>query len=444
VIRLSGPDARGIVAACCRVQGKPLQLSARGGCDARLFDGTGEQPALVLWMPGPASYTGEDVAELHLCAAPELLRAALQHCLALGAVLAQPGEFTRRAFENARIDLARAEGVLALVCARNEEQRRAASALLLGGLSTRTDALREQLVELRALCEASLDFDEQDTGGIPTDQLAARARELLRHVDEALAWETARESPSGLPRAVLVGAPNAGKSSLFNRLAGGAALVSEMEGTTRDALRATWTLADAAVELWDSAGAANAADGAEPDRLAQQRSSELRSSADLWLWVVDAARPPISWHAAWSELSPIDGPPPTLLLLNKADALSPALLEEVERSLPDDLVRHLQGCVAVSASSGEGLDTAARLAEKLLAGESAAGEIRALAARHLRALADARVGVLAALGLLGGAATLDLAAHELRAATDELDQIRGRTLPEDLLDRIFARFCLGK
>ncbi|HUR27980.1 MAG TPA: tRNA uridine-5-carboxymethylaminomethyl(34) synthesis GTPase MnmE, partial [Planctomycetota bacterium] len=153
LIRISGPRAKAITLACCRVSGNPLALEYRGAVRARLSDGTGEQPVVVLWMPAPASFTGEAVVAWHLPGAPDLLRAALERALALGAELARPGEFTRRAFENGRTDLARAEGVLALVHARNEGERRAATALLLGGLSRRAQHLREALAELRALCE---------------------------------------------------------------------------------------------------------------------------------------------------------------------------------------------------------------------------------------------------------------------------------------------------
>lgn len=436
-----------IVRECCRGAGAALELEKRGGYAARFFDGVGEQPVLVLWMPAPASYTGEDVAELHLPGSPELLRAALEHICAQGAVLAQPGEFTRRAFLNARLDLARAEGVLALVHARNEEQRRAASALLLGGLSSRVEALREQLVDLRALCEASLDFDEQDTGGVPRELLLDRARQLLIALDAALAWEVAREAPTGLPRVVLVGAPNAGKSALFNRLAGASALVSELQGTTRDALRGTWTLGPGLVELWDSAGTVCSGDGpalAEPDQLAQLRSRELRAAADLWLWVVDLARGAQDLAGEWRELCAGQAAPPTVLVLNKLDAATPQSARQLEAWLPAELAGVLRGRVAVSALSGAGASKLCALARQAIESDSTAGQIRELSARHRGALADARRSLAVAFELLSEGASLDLAAHELRDATDQLDQIAGRTTPEDLLDRIFARFCLGK
>src|SRR5262245_53308739 len=177
-------------------------------------------PLLLLWMPGPRSFTREDVAELHLPGSPPLLDAALERVLALGATPAEPGEFTRRAFLSGRIDLTRAEGVLALVGARDDRERRAGAALLAGGLADRIEALRDRLEDLRALCEASLDFDERDTGHVPEGEIEERLAGVRAALAEAHAFEVARASPGGEPRVVLTGAPNAGKSSLFNRLAG--------------------------------------------------------------------------------------------------------------------------------------------------------------------------------------------------------------------------------
>ena len=282
VLRISGDQTRCIVDASC---GTP-SLAARGAFEVCFDDGRGVQPALLLWMPGPRSFTREDCAELHLSGSPPLLAAALARVLALGARLAEPGEFTRRAFENGRIDLSRAEGVLALVSARNEEQRRAASALLVGGLDERVAALRDGLDDLRALCEASLDFDESDTGHVPTAELADGARAVRRGLEEASAWEARRTPPSGAPRIVLAGPPNAGKSSLFNRLTRGEALVSELAGTTRDTLTAEWNVGGSVCRLLDTAGVEEA-EGEAPAR-AQEHARGARRRADLVLWLAPA------------------------------------------------------------------------------------------------------------------------------------------------------------
>ncbi|MFN0007769.1 MAG: tRNA uridine-5-carboxymethylaminomethyl(34) synthesis GTPase MnmE, partial [Planctomycetota bacterium] len=172
IVRLSGPRAAEIVRAVFRGH-PPLDLARRTLRLGRFLDGRGDQPLLLLWMPGPRSFTREDVAEFHLCGSPPLLEAALEHVLALGATAAAPGEFTRRAFLSGRIDLTRAEGVLALVGARNDRERRAGALLLAGGLAQRIGAVRDRLADLRALTEASLDFDERDTGHVPDSEIDA-------------------------------------------------------------------------------------------------------------------------------------------------------------------------------------------------------------------------------------------------------------------------------
>ncbi len=417
VIRLSGPAAATIVAAAC----PGVELSARGLACVEFHDGVGTQPVLLLWMPAPRSYTGEDVAELHLLGSPPLVRAALGRLVALGARPARGGEFTRRAFENGRLDLTRAEGVAELIAARSREERRAATALLSGGLGGRVARLRDALVDLRALTEASLDFDEGATGEIPTGALAARARELMAAIEEARAWEARRVPASGLARVTLVGAPNAGKSSLFNALTGGGgglpALVSPQGGTTRDVKSATWLAGGAEVELFDTAGEEPAR--GEAESLAQERRRRQVEGADLVLGVVDAVCPRRVAGAdllAWNKLDlpgaapPPEGPPPV---------------------------------VGTSARTGLGLEELGAAVARALATRSS-GLSRSLGARHLAALEAAGSRLETALAGLEAGETLDLFAEGLREVTDALDGISGLTTPEDLLDRIFAHFCLGK
>lgn len=468
VLRVSGPRAADLVRGAFVADGAPgdardgegFTPSARGITLGRFDDGRGTQPAMLVWMPGPGSYTREDVAEFHLVGSPPLVAAALERLLRLGAQPAEPGEFTRRAFLSGRLDLTRAEGVLSLVTARSEAERRAASQLLAGGLADRIDALRAGLDALRALCEASLDFDETDTGHVPEDELRARTDAVLEGLREALAWESARAPRSGLPQVVLVGAPNAGKSRLYNRLAGADALVSGRVGTTRDALRTTWRAGDAEVELWDTAGAV-APDGAV-EREAQDRARALREAADLALWVVDARRPADDLVAEREALAAGGA---RYLVWNQVDRPGAA------PAPPAALTERLAGAAAVSAATGAGLDelaagvaaalglaaapaTAAAPAAAAAPATAAAlgrpealgggGEARELSARHREALRAAAARVEAAAGELAAGAPLDLVAEGLREATARLDAIGGRTTPEDLLDRIFGQFCIGK
>ncbi|MBM3991548.1 MAG: tRNA uridine-5-carboxymethylaminomethyl(34) synthesis GTPase MnmE [Planctomycetes bacterium] len=418
VIRVSGPRAFELVRACASFDEKGA-LASRGAWRGRLHDGEGTQPLLALAMPGPRSFTREDVCELHLSGSPPLLAAALARLVALGAELAAPGEFTRRAFESGRIDLSQAEGVLELVAAQDEAERRAATELLFGGLSRRLASLRARLLELRVLCEASLDFDEADTGNVPREELREAARAVEQELDVALGWERERTRRTQRPRVVLVGRPNAGKSALFNALVGGAALVSERAGTTRDALRGVWRLARQECELVDTAGESAeflALEPDHPDRVAQRVGENERLAADLRLRVYDAR------EAAPSESAD------ELLVRAKCDrALGPG---------PG---------IQTSALDGRGLVELAAAVERALASRpTAAGSGRELSQRHVEALRRSRERVAEGRALLEAGGPLDLVAQSLRAALDALDAIAGHTSPEDVLDALFARFCLGK
>ena len=420
VVRISGPEAGELVRALAT---RPLALLGRAALELRIHDGRGEQPCLLLWMPGPASYTREDVAELHLPGAPPLLAAALARLFELGCAPAAPGEFTRRAFQNGRLDLTQAEGVMELIQAGNERERRAAVELLEGGLGARLASLRRGFVDLRTLAEGSLDFDEADTGHVPSAELAQGAADLAQELARTLAWEVARQAPRALPRVVLAGPPNAGKSTLFNALVpGGRALVSAVAGSTRDGVGGLWPLAGLDCLLLDAPGHDPAARGA--DREAQALARAERAAADLVLELVDAA----------GGGAPADAPGvPRLVVWSRADLPG-------ARPAPP-------WAVAVSARTGDGLADLARGAALHLGagpGEAGAGLVRELSARHRAALATAGAELARARELFAAQAPLDLAADALRAATDALDAVEGRTTPEDLLDRIFARFCLGK
>jgi len=451
VLRVSGPAAGELVRATFRSDAPGFRLDRRGAWTGRFDDGTGTVPALLLWMPGPRSYTREDVAELHLPGAEPLLAAALGRLLALGATAAAPGEFTRRAFLSGRIDLTRAEGVLALVEAAHEDERRAATALFDGGLARRVEELRGGLDDLRALAEASLDFDEADTGAVPREELAALARTLAERLAAARAWEERRQPPSSLPRVALFGAPNAGKSALFNRLlAGSLALESPYAGTTRDPLVGRLGLGAGACRLVDGPGADAGAAG--PDATAQRLARTEHASADLLLWVVDARRGSAGLEPERAELDRLAAP--WLLAwsqLDRPDAV-PA---------PDEaLCRGGRGWVGVSARDGRGLEALRDALAAALAGpaggtggpgedlgggrEGAGGVARVLFARHAERLAAAAAALASARALIDAEEPLDLAAAALAEATAALDGIRGRTGAEDLLDRIFARFCIGK
>jgi tRNA modification GTPase len=443
VVRLSGPRARELVRSTW-AGAAPPDLDRRGVSIGRFHDGRGEQPLLLLWMPAPRSFTREDVAEMHLPGSPPLLDAALRRLISLGAVPASPGEFTRRAFASGRIDLTRAEGVLALVAARSESERRASTALLLGGLAERIARAREGLEELRALCEASLDFEETDTGHVPAAELEQRRAQIAGDLARTAHFEDARVTArSGLPRVVLFGAQNAGKSSLFNALIGEQrALVSDVAGTTRDALTADIRLAGVAVRLCDTAGLDAAATG--PDRIAQAVASGARDSADIALWVVDAAAADAESLRVRRTVRPSGVE--CVVAWNKIDLLDAAAVP------PEALVSEssARAWVATSARTGAGLDELRSAIARCLAGDAegapgeSAGLARELAARHAAGLARSAEELGLGFERWRAGAPLELLAEHLRRATSALDDISGSTTPEAILDRLFARFCIGK
>lgn len=443
VIRISGARARELVEATVRFAAA-VEWVERWAARGRFDDGRGTQPVLVLWMPAPRSYTGEDVAELHLAGAPPLLAAALARVLALGARHAAPGEFTRRAFEGGRIDLTRAEGVLALTEAASEAERRAATALLLGGLAERVTALRARIVEVRALVEASLDFDETDAIDVPRAEIEQACRSAARAVSEVLGYETRRASPTAAPRVALVGAPNAGKTSLFNWLTGADAIVSPRAGTTRDALRGVWRVAGVDCDLWDTAGlgALGTLVGDDPDSISQRVAREHHNAADLWLVVVDATR---SDAGALSRPHGDDtSPAERILVWTHVDR--PGAPPEPPREVLEASGARAHAAVSPVARTGRG-ELEARVAQALGlggAGARPARPEREISQRHRAALECAAREIEGALAALARAEPLDLIGERARAAADALDAISGRTTPEDVLELLFARFCVGK
>jgi tRNA modification GTPase len=425
ILRLSGPRAGELARAVLRDEVPRFEPgAARALCAGRFDDGGGTQPVELYWWREPRSYTREDLAEFHLRGAAALARAAEQRLLALGAAPARPGEFTRRAFLNGRIDLSQAEGVLALTQAANEAERAAAAQLLEGGLERRASAARERLLELATLCEASLDFDERETGHVAREELARRLAAARAALDEATRFELARAAPSGLPRVVLVGAPNAGKSTLWNALTGGRALTSTLAGTTRDALEGLWPLAGGTCLLVDGPGLEAAAAG--PSARAQELFARTRRAADLVLGLVGPGQDPA---ALPGEVA--------LLVFTQSDRTG-------ARTVPT----HGRVAVSVSAHTGEGFAELARAVDGLLFATPAAGAegglARLLFARHGAALRRAAVALDEVEQGFQAGLPLDLLSEGVRAALEALEDLAGRTTPEDVLERLFASFCLGK
>ncbi len=428
VLRLSGSAAGSIGARCLsREPG-----SERMAFEARFDAGDSNLPVFALWMPGPRSFTREDVLELHLPGNGYLMQRAMAVVLQAGARLAGPGEFTRRAFLNGRLDLTRAEGILALVQAQSRQERKAATALLFGGLQERLSSLRSCVDGLRALCEASLDFDEADTGHVPSAELFERLQEIETLLAEALAWEIRRDAPRPEPLVVLVGAPNAGKSTLFNALTQSEvpALVENEAGSTRDTLHARWNVMERWVRLADTAGLQEAFDSNLQSQVQSLAAAE-RERADCMLCVVNASDP--VWPAPATDETRV-------LIWNQVD------LPGVSPDPPmEHRVGFSGGWVSCSAKDGVGLQAIGLAVHEMLGGEAwSASSARGLAERHVQALRLAQKCLIEVRSGFEHQAPLDQVSEDLRQATDALDGIGGRTTAEDLLSKIFGQFCIGK
>jgi tRNA modification GTPase len=359
------------------------------------------------------------VLELHGHGGPVVMQTVLRACLDAGARLAEPGEFTRRAFLEGKLDLAQAEAVADLIEASSEQAARAALRSLSGEFSGVIHALVSRLVELRALTEAMLDFPEEELDSVHRSDAATRLEAIGKNLDDVLA--KSREGSllrSGI-HVVLAGRPNVGKSSLLNRLAGTErAIVTPIAGTTRDALREPIQIGGVPLTLVDTAGLRESAD--ELEQLGVERTRRELAQADLVLMVEEAGAAPPSLPGVPTQAERI-------LVYNKLD-----LAPRFERP---------QGSLAVSAKTGQGLEEL-RAAILAAAGWSATGESVFLAReRHLRALENARGHIDAARGELD---RWEVFAEELRLAHAALGTITGEFTADDLLGEIFGRFCIGK
>jgi len=411
VVRVSGPAARAIA---LQILGK--LPTPRHALHARFLD---IDEGVALYYAAPHSYTGEDVLELQGHGGPVVMQALLGVCLDAGARLAEPGEFTRRAFLEGKLDLAQAEAVADLIDATSREAARSAMRSLAGEFSSHIAQLGSQLVELRALTEAMLDFPEEEVDRLHRDDAAARLARTRAALEDLLAKSRQGSLLRAGIHAVIVGRPNVGKSSLLNRLAGEErAIVTPVAGTTRDALREPIQIEGVPLTLVDTAGLRSSSDLVE--RLGIERTHRELGQADLVLAVVEAG-------GAEDRLPEAPEGVRVIRIYNKVD-LAPGFVVPA-------------GGVAVSAKTGAGLD-ALRRAILEAVGWTATGESVFLAReRHVRALEAAGRHLEAAGAQLP---RWELFAEELRLAQAALGGITGRFSADDLLGEIFSRFCIGK
>jgi len=429
VVRLSGPAAGAALGRLSGAEAPPPRVAAR----RRLRDprsGEAIDQGLALWFPAPHSYTGEDLAELHVHGGPAVVEAVIEALAALpGLRPAEPGEFTRRAYLNGKLDLTQAEAVADLVEAETEAQRRQALRQMEGALGTLYEGWRGRLLAALAHLEAAIDFPDEDLPGSLVREvrpkIEALIEELTQHLDDSRRGERLRE---GL-YVTIVGPPNVGKSSLLNALARRpAAIVAATAGTTRDVIEVHLDLGGFPVLVADTAGLREGGDAVEDEGV--RRALARAASADLKLAMFEAP--------SWPE---VDGRTAalvdrdTLVVINKADL----------RPLEPPLEVAGQPALALSVREGSGME---RFLERLEAAVSARVDLAAppalTRARHRRALDSCRAALRRSLAAGASEGAPELAAEDLRLAARELGRITGRVDVEDILDIVFQDFCIGK
>ncbi len=427
VVRVSGPRAADIARA---VAGRLPEARRATLASFRSSDGALLDEGIALFFPAPHSYTGEDVLELQGHGGPVVLREVLRCCVALGARLAEPGEFTRRAFLNERLDLAQAESVADLIDASSAEAARGAARSLAGEFSRRVDAAVEALTRLRMHVEACIDFPEEEIE--PADRLAQR--EGLSRIRDDLAELLAQAEQGAVLRegltVVLVGRPNVGKSSLLNRLAGEeVAIVTPVAGTTRDYVRATIHLEGVPVHLVDTAGLRESGD--EVERIGIARTWEAIARAGAAMFISDAAHGDGDEEAA--ILARMPAGLPLARVTNKIDLAGIA---------PGRETHGRETNIRLSARTGEGVPALRAWLLEVAGWRPSSEGVFLARERHLVALRSAASHLANAAGQ--HAQAFELFAEDLRQAQHGLGTITGVVTPDDLLGQIFSRFCIGK
>jgi tRNA modification GTPase len=429
VIRVSGPLAAPIAREILGEQPRPRRAVLRPFRDA---DGNALDTGLALYFPAPASFTGEDVLELHGHGGPVVMDMLLARTLQLGARMAEAGEFSRRAFLNDKLDLAQAEAIADLIDSGSVEAARAALRSMQGEFSVAVNSLTEAVTETRMHVEAAIDFPEEEIDFLADTALRARIEGAI----ELCAQISAKARQGALLRegmtVVIAGRPNAGKSSLLNRLAGyDAAIVTAIPGTTRDVLRERIAIDGMPLHIADTAGLREEADVVEAEGI--RRARQEMSRADRILYVLDGERRPEPSEIE-RELALLPADIPATLVVNKIDLLG--LSSRYEQSQPPRLY--------VSATTGEGVDLLREHLKECMGFQGADSGTVSARRRHLDALARADRHLQEARRQLLERRAGELMAEELRQAQQALAEITGTFTSDDLLGRIFSSFCVGK
>lgn len=433
IVRLSGPDAVAISTKLVRLRNPLAHAHARFGevlDPERPAEATRLDEALVTWFAAPNSYTGEDLVEIAAHGSPVILELLVKQALLHGARLAEPGAFTQRAFLSGRIDLTQAEAVRDLIDAQTLYQARVAAHQMGGALSRRIQPIKQSLVTLIATLEAGIDFAEDDIDVIGNADILHRIADVRAPLESiAASFAHGRIVHSGLSLAI-VGRPNAGKSSLFNRIAERErAIVTSTPGTTRDLVIERISIGGIPLELIDTAGLREATDEAES--IGIQKSREAFAEADIVLLVLDATEAPNQEEA---ELLAALAHRPAVVARNKSD-LSPGGAAISQSSL---------NVIATSAITGEGIDI---LRQQILAAAGAGGEPQSGILTNLRQhseVSNALEALSAAAAAVASRTPHEMLLLDLYQVLHHLDALTGETTPDDILNLIFSTFCIGK
>jgi tRNA modification GTPase len=405
-------------------------------CTVRDASGEILDIALAVFFPGPHSFTGEDVVEIHLHGNPLVVETVVRAACAAGAAPAEPGEFSRRAFHRGKLDLTQAEGLCDLIAARTEAAARSALRQMRGGIRDEIVPLRERLLSLLTLQEAAIDFaEEDDVPAITSLQLAERVSNIVVRLGELLrSYEAGRRLRDGAT-VVIAGVANVGKSRLLNRLAGEErAIVTETPGTTRDYLHADVPIGGVPVTLIDTAGLRETADPVEREGV--RRSREIVAAADLILFVLDGSRAASPGdRTAYEEVAQRTH----LVLLNKSD-----LAAAEEGSGFDGAGK--RGVLRLSAKTGEGIgDLMAAVAREVAPAEGATRAQAPLTRARQRLAVERALSALSRASAAAAAGLpLEFPAADVREAAGALAELLGEVAPEEVLDAIFGSFCIGK
>ncbi|MBQ9753972.1 MAG: tRNA uridine-5-carboxymethylaminomethyl(34) synthesis GTPase MnmE [Lentisphaeria bacterium] len=424
VIRISGPESLQVLQKVWQGKNDPGKESNHR---KMLLGKVNGDPALAVFMPGPKSYTGDDVAELHCHGGAAAAANAINAIFSAGARSAEPGEFTFRAFVNGKLDLTQAEAVSDLISAGSDAAFKLAERQLAGSLSEKLNSVYDSISSLISECEARLDFPDEDLDFDPRDaeKIAEIRQEIKTLLDSGRAGALLRDGID----VVLAGKPNAGKSSLFNLLAGSErAIVTPIPGTTRDTVESQIVLCDLPVKLTDTAGLRESSDPVE--QLGVARSRRAIAAAKVIFWILDSSNPDLQ-----SEIAEMEFAPGTIAVWNKIDLLLPGT--ELPQ-LPCPAVR-------ISVAENSNIDALLKSFTDMIYGEGENARIPEVAvnARSQALLEESDVALLQAMEQFAPG-EFELAASDLRNAMHTVGKITGKSSDPDILDEIFRNFCIGK